>query len=93
MIASGKDSVTQQQSTISVSLTAEGERNAARGYLWQYDWIAERVLDAFWAEDLVEVRLVNADVGKVDDLVLVRTGRVDGFQFKSEEQVSYLTFR
>src|SRR5262245_28086515 len=72
---------------------AEGERSAVRGYGWQYDWIGERVLDALLADDLLKVQLVNPEVGRVDDLVLFRIGRIDGYQFKTSEDGGYITFR
>ena len=71
---------------------AAGERSALRGYRWQYDHIAVRVYDALLDGDLVSVRLVDPDAGRVDDLVLVRRGRVDGYQFKSSEFDGYVTF-
>ena len=70
---------------------AAGERSAVRGYRWQYDHIATRVYDALLDGDLVAVRLTDPDAGRVDDLVLVRRGRVDGYQFKSSEFDGYVT--
>ena len=72
---------------------AAGERAALRGYRWQYDHIAARVYDALLDGDFISLRLTDPDAGRVDDLVLVRRGRVDGYQFKSAEFNRYLTFR
>ena len=70
---------------------AEGERAALRGYRWQYDHIAELVYDALYEGDFESLRLTDPDAGRVDDLVLVRDGRTDAYQFKSGRQ-GYLTF-
>ena len=71
---------------------ASGERAALRGYRWQYDHIAARVYDALLKGDFVELWLTDPNAGRVDDLILVQTWRTDGFQFKSVEFDSYLTF-
>ena len=62
---------------------ASGEQAALAGYRWQYDHIAELVYDALLEEDFVSVRLVDPDVGQADDLILMRHGRVDAYQFRS----------
>ena len=72
---------------------ASGERAALRGYRWQYDHIAARVYDALLDGDFRAIRLADPDVGRVDDLVLIGRDRTDGYQFKSVEYDSYLTFR
>ena len=72
---------------------ASGERAALRGYRWQYDHIAALVYDALLDGDFRSVRLADPDAGRVDDLVLIRRDRTDGYQFKSVEYDSYLTFR
>ena len=71
---------------------ATGERTAARGYRWQYDHIAALVYDALYDSDFVALRLTDPLAGRVDDLVLVRHGRTDGYQFKSVEFDRALTF-
>ena len=43
--------------------------------------------------DIRAVRLADPDAGRVDDLVLIGRDRTDGYQFKSVEYDSYLTFR
>ena len=72
---------------------ATGERAALRGYRWQFDHIAARVYDALLDGDLQAIRLADPEVGRVDDLVLIGRDRTDGYQFKSVEYDSYLTFR
>ena len=71
---------------------AEGERAALRGYRWQYDHIAARVYDAIREHEFLQLRLTDPDAGHVDDLVLVRDGRVDAYQLKSAGHDGYLTF-
>ena len=71
---------------------AEGERAALRGYRWQYDHIAARVYDAIREHEFLQLRLTDPDAGHVDDLVLVRHGRVDAYQLKSAGYDGYLTF-
>ena len=70
---------------------AAGERAALRGYRWQYDHIAELVYDALYEGDFESLRLTDPGAGRVDDLVLVRRGRTDAYQFKSGGR-GYLTF-
>ena len=71
---------------------ALGERAALRGYRWQYDHLAELVYDALLDDDFDQLRLTDPSAGRVDDLVLVRDGRCDAYQFKSGGS-GYLTFR
>ena len=76
-----------------IHTSASGERAALRGYRWQYDQIAARVYDALLDGDFESLRLTDPQAGRVDDLVLIRRGRADGYQFKSVEFDGYLTFR
>ena len=71
---------------------ASGERAALRGYRWQYDQIASRVYRAILDGDLKSLRLTDPKAGRVDDLVLIRRGRVDCYQFRSVEHDRALTF-
>ena len=71
---------------------AAGERSALRGYRWQYDHIAALVYDALLDGDLEFLRLTDPEAGRVDDLLLVRRGRVHGYQFKSALYGRALTF-
>ena len=69
-----------------------GERAALYGYRWQYDHIAALVYDALLDHDLIALQLTDPTAGRVDDLVLTRHRRTDGYQFKSVQFDSYLTF-
>jgi hypothetical protein len=71
---------------------ASGERNALRGYRWQYDHVAALVYDALLDDDFLSLRLTDPRAGKVDDLVLVTRSQVAGHQFKSTEFEGFLTF-
>ena len=73
--------------------SASGERQALRGFRWQYDHIATRVYDALYDGDFVSLRLTDPEAGRVDDLVLNRRGRADAYQFKSAEHNGYVTFQ
>lgn len=72
--------------------SASGERAALGGYRWQYDQIADRVYDALFDRDFVSLRLTDPDAGRIDDMVLVRSGRTDAFQFRSSRGSGPLTF-
>ncbi len=74
------------------SAPADGERAALRGYTRQYDHIAALVYEAILDNELVALRLTDPDAGRVDDLVLIRRSRTDGYQFKSSEFAGYVTF-
>src|SRR5947209_20608124 len=71
---------------------SSGERNALRGYRWQYDQLAAIVYDSLLAETYVSLRLTDPNVGTVDDLVLVTADGCRGHQFKSEEPAGSITF-
>lgn len=71
---------------------AIGERQALRGYRWQYDHIAVLVYDALYDQEFRSLRLTDPEAGQVDDLVLKRLGRTDAYQFKSTENDRYVTF-
>ncbi|MDE0294246.1 MAG: ATP-binding protein [Bryobacterales bacterium] len=76
-----------------MEVPAFGERTALRGYRWQYDHIASRVYNALLDGDLKSLRLTDPEAGRVDDLLLIRRGRVDCYQFRSVEHDRALTFR
>jgi AAA ATPase domain len=70
--------------------SAAGEQDALRGYGYQHDHVAAAVYDLYLAGREFELRLVDPDVGAVDDCVLVLqpqvTGtqeEVHGYQYKS----------
>ena len=72
---------------------ADGERSALRGYLWQYDHAAAHVYDALRSGSLRLLRLADPTAGQVDDLLLIRSGGADAYQFKSAEYPGNLTFK
>lgn len=72
--------------------SASGERNALRGYRWQYDQLAELVYQSLLDRTFVSLRLTDPEAGQVDDLVLVTHAGAIGHQFKSTEAIDSLTF-
>ena len=72
--------------------SSSGERSSLRGYRWQYDHIASYVYDALLDGDFEALLLTDPDVGRVDDMILVRRGRTHAYQFKSVRFDRYLTF-
>lgn len=71
---------------------ASGEQAAARGYQWQYDHIALLVYNALYNNSFESLRLADPEAGRIDDLVLVRGGRIDFYQFKSSTRTDGFTF-
>jgi hypothetical protein len=71
---------------------ASGERNALRGYRWQYDQLSAIVYDALLDDELQSLRLTDPEAGKVDDLVLVTATRRSGYQFKSAQPPGMITY-
>lgn len=61
---------------------AEGERRAASGYRAQYLVCARVVLEALQSGDMAWVRVADPDAGRVDDLQIARTARLDAYQVK-----------
>ncbi len=70
---------------------AAGEEAAVGGFKWQYDQIAKLIYEAVVDDRLDSFRLTDPEAGKADDLVLVRNGRTDAYQFRSGEGT--VTFR
>jgi tetratricopeptide (TPR) repeat protein len=71
---------------------AEGERRAASGYRGQYLVGAALILDALRSGDLEWIRVADPEAGRVDDLQVANTGRVDGYQVKWEQHPGAITF-
>ena len=80
-----------ERGLLMTSAPAPGEQSALHGYRWQYDHIAALVYDALVVHDFEELRLADPTAGRVDDVVLIRGGRIDAYQFKSGS--GYITFR
>jgi hypothetical protein len=60
----------------------EGERRAAGGYRPQYLMGAKMILQALKQGDLEWVRVADPEAGRVDDLQIGTTARVDAYQVK-----------
>src|SRR4051794_18956258 len=61
---------------------AQGEGAAVGGYDYQYRSSATLVLRALLDGSLRWITIKDVDAGRVDDFVLGRDNRVDGYQFK-----------
>ncbi len=72
---------------------AEGERSAARGYSAQYRIAAEMIYGGLIEGDLEWVRVADPEAGRVDDVQIGRTTRVDAYQIKWGEYEGRVTFR
>jgi hypothetical protein len=68
------DPVSQGQTV--TAAPSGGEQAALRGYKWQYDHIAVMVYDSLIEDDVVSLSLADSEAGQVDDLALVRRGRI-----------------
>ncbi|RLI83962.1 MAG: hypothetical protein DRP01_08695, partial [Archaeoglobales archaeon] len=73
--------------------SAEGERRAASGYRAQYLVGAAAILDALQGEDMEWVRVADPEAGRVDDLQIASTARVDGYQVKWDQYPGTITLR
>jgi hypothetical protein len=76
-----------------MSKPAEGERRAASGYRAQYLVGAAAVLDALDRGDLAWIRVADLEAGRVDDLQIGTTARVDAYQVKWEQYGGTTTLR
>ena len=71
---------------------ADGERSAASGYRAQYQVGASIVLDALESGDLEWIRVADPNIGRVDDLQIATTARVDAYQVKWEQYPGAITY-
>lgn len=71
---------------------SDGERRAVRNLSAQYLVAAALVYEAIGSGELEWVRLVDPDAGRLDDVVLGRSGRVDAYQIKWSEYRHTVTF-
>ncbi len=72
--------------------SASGERAAIIGYSAQYRIAAELIYSALMEGDLEWIALADPDAGRVDDIQLATSGRLDAYQVKWGEQTSTLSF-
>lgn len=70
---------------------ADGERNAISGYRAQYLVGASIILKVLEKGDLEWIRVADPDIGRVDDLQIGTTARVDGYQVKWEQYPRAIT--
>jgi len=74
-----------------MSKPGTGERAAASGLRNQYGVGASLVIDALREHDLQWIRVADPEAGRVDDLQIATTGRLDAYQIKWEQYPSTLT--
>ena len=70
---------------------SDGERAAASGYWNQYGVGAMLVLAALRKYDLQWIRVADPEAGRVDDLQIARTARLDAYQIKWQQYAGTLT--
>jgi hypothetical protein len=61
---------------------ADGERRSLRNLTAQYLVASMLVYDAIRSGELDWMRLVDPEAGRLDDVVIGRSGRVDAYQIK-----------
>lgn len=71
---------------------ADGERRAILGYSNQYRVAAKLIYQALNEGDLEWIRVADPDAGRVDDIQIGRTGRVDAYQVKWSDYPGAITF-
>jgi hypothetical protein len=72
--------------------SSSGERAAIIGYSAQYRIAAELIYSALTAGVLEWVALADPDAGRVDDIQVASSGRLDAYQVKWSEQIGSLSF-
>ena len=70
---------------------ADGERSAASGYRAQYLVGASIILNMLEKGDLEWIRIADPEIGRVDDLQVGTTARVDGYQVKWQQYPGAIT--
>lgn len=71
---------------------ADGERRAVRNLTAQYLVAATLIYAAIRSGELTWIRLVDPEAGRLDDIVIGRSGRVDAYQIKWSEYRQSVTF-
>lgn len=72
---------------------SDGERRAASGYRPQYLVGASLILKALDQGDLEWIRVADPEAGRVDDIQIATTGRVDAYQVKWSQYGGTVTWR
>lgn len=73
--------------------SGDGERRAASGYRPQYLVGASLILKALEQGDLEWIRVADPEAGRVDDIQIATTGRVDAYQVKWAQYGGTVTWR
>jgi len=71
---------------------SDGERSAASGYRAQYLIGASIILNSLRNGDLEWIRVADPDIGRVDDLQVATTARVDAYQVTWEQYIGAISF-
>jgi len=72
---------------------AEGERRAMRGYYPQYHLATSLIIKGLHDKSLVKVVLVDPDAGRVDDILIYSTHRLDAYQVKWSMDNKYWNYK
>ena len=80
-------------STVMRTTPGEGERRAAGGYRPQYLVGAATIFDALKKGDMEWIRVADPEAGRVDDLQIASTVRVDAYQVKWAQYGRTVTLR
>ena len=88
-----KDGTEREGIALSASAPGEGERRAIGGYYAQYRTSASLVLQKLRGGRLEWIRVADPEAGRVDDLQIGSSGRVDAYQVKSAQYGRPFTFR
>jgi len=72
---------------------ADGERRAVRNLTAQYLVASTLIYAAIRSGELTWIRLVDPEAGRLDDIVIGRSGRVDAYQIKWSEYRQSVTFQ
>lgn len=74
-----------------VNAASDGERSATSGYRNQYHVGAKLIIEALRQHDLDWVRVADPAAGRVDDIQIARTARIDACQIKWRQYAGTLT--
>ena len=72
---------------------SEGERRALRGYYPQYHLATSLIIKGLLDKSLEKVVLVNPEAGRVDDILIYSTHRLDAYQVKWSKADQYWNYK
>ena len=72
---------------------ANGERSAMIGYVPQYKVAADLIYSALLDGTFEWVKIADPEAGRVDDIQIATSGRLDAYQVKWAETTKYITFK